>query len=61
MTIPIIFAFAVRKQQKYFKEKFGAMGNEIHDDEDENDEDKKEVWGGKKPQYYGGHDYEVRI
>lgn len=37
------------------------MGNEIHDDEDENDEDKKEVWGGKKPQYYGGHDYEVRI
>ncbi|OAY26721.1 something about silencing protein 10 [Manihot esculenta] len=52
------FASKIRKQQKYFKEKFGAMGNEIHDDEDENDEDKKEVWGGKKPQYYGGHDYE---
>ncbi|KAF2300334.1 hypothetical protein GH714_012084 [Hevea brasiliensis] len=48
----------MRKQQKYFKEKFGAIDDEIHDDEEVNDVDKKEVWGVKKPQYYGGHDYE---
>ncbi|KAJ9188987.1 hypothetical protein P3X46_000331 [Hevea brasiliensis] len=52
------FAAKIRKQQKYFKEKFGAIDDEIHDDEEVNDVDKKEVWGVKKPQYYGGHDYE---
>lgn len=52
--------FAVKKQQKYIKEKFALVDDEIHDEE-ENGEDNKEVWGGKKPQYYGGKDYEVRM
>ncbi|XP_065853115.1 protein THALLO-like isoform X1 [Euphorbia lathyris] len=50
------FATELKKQQKYIREKFGTLDDEIH--EEENEEDKKEVWGSKKQQYYGGKDYE---
>ncbi|WCJ27031.1 Sas10/U3 ribonucleoprotein (Utp) family protein [Euphorbia peplus] len=45
----------IKKQQKYFKEKFGQLDDAI-DDEEKNEEDTKEVWGGKKLHYYGGHE-----
>lgn len=49
------------RQQKYLKEKFGGVEDEMLDDEEE-DEEQTTVWGGKKDLYYDGDnvDFEVR-
>lgn len=42
--------------------KFGGVEDEMHDEEDD-DGDERDAWGGIKSRYYGGdnRDFEVRI
>ena len=53
--------FLVARQQKYLKSKIGGVEDEMQDDV-EDDEEKKAVWGGRKNIYYSADnvDYEVR-
>lgn len=53
----------VARQQKFLREKFGGVEDEMHEDEDEDMEEKKTVWGGRKSKYYDADnlDFEVRI
>lgn len=53
----------VKKQQKFLRAKYGGIEDEMHDDEEEDKEGKKDLWGGIKNQYYYGdnRDFEVRI
>jgi len=43
--------FVVARQQKFLRAKIGGVEDEMHDEEEE-DEDKKAVWGRSKRQYY---------
>ena len=41
----------VARTQKFLREKFGGVEDDMHDDEEE-DEEQEPMWGGKKNQYY---------
>lgn len=43
--------FAVVRQQKFLRTKIGGVEDELHNEAEE-DEDQKAVWGRSKRQYY---------
>lgn len=46
------FAAKIARQAKYLKQKFGGVDDEMNDEESEEDEEKRAVWGRKKDLYY---------
>jgi U3 small nucleolar RNA-associated protein 3 len=52
----------VARTQKFLREKFGGVEDDMHDDEEE-DEEQETMWGGKKNGYYDADNigYEVMI
>ncbi|XP_022155425.1 something about silencing protein 10 [Momordica charantia] len=56
------FAAKIARQQKFLREKFGGVEDEMHEDEDEDMEEQKTVWGGRKSKYYDAdnRDFEIQ-
>jgi U3 small nucleolar RNA-associated protein 3 len=53
---------AVIRSQKFLREKFGGVEDDMHEDDDEEDEEEPMgIWGGKMNQYYNAdnRDFEV--
>jgi U3 small nucleolar RNA-associated protein 3 len=56
---------AVVRSQKFLREKFGGVEDDMHEDDDEEDEEDEEeqkpIWGAKMTQYYhaDNRDFEV--
>jgi U3 small nucleolar RNA-associated protein 3 len=53
---------AVVRSQKFLREKFGGVEDDMHEDDDEeDDEEQKPIWGVKMNQYYhaDNRDFEV--
>ncbi len=52
----------VARTQKFLREKFGGVEDDMHDDEEE-DEEQEAMWGGKKNEYYDADNigYEVMM
>lgn len=53
---------AVVRSQKFLREKFGGVEDDMHEDDDEEDEEEqKPIWGVKMNQYYhaDNRDFEV--
>ncbi|KAF5452568.1 hypothetical protein F2P56_027548 [Juglans regia] len=44
------FAAKIARQQKFLREKFGGVEDDMHEDEDEDEQEA--IWGGKMNQYY---------
>ncbi|XP_057957263.1 protein THALLO [Malania oleifera] len=42
----------IKRQQKFLRAKMGGVEDEMHDDEDEDEEGRSAVWGGKKHIYH---------
>ena len=42
----------VARTQKFLREKFGGVEDDMHEDDEEEDEEQEPMWGGKKNQYY---------
>lgn len=55
-------AAKIARQQKFLREKFGGVEDEMHEDEDEDMEEQKTVWGGRKSKYYDAdnRDFEIQ-
>uniref|UniRef100_A0A2P2KXH3 Something about silencing protein 10 n=1 Tax=Rhizophora mucronata TaxID=61149 RepID=A0A2P2KXH3_RHIMU len=55
-------ASKIARQQKFLRSKFGEFDNEMSDDEEQDEEGKKFVWGGKTHQYYNADndDFELQ-
>lgn len=55
-------AAKIKRQQKFLRAKYGGIEDEMHDDEEEDKEGKKDLWGGIKNQYYYGdnRDFELQ-
>ncbi|XP_062090080.1 protein THALLO [Humulus lupulus] len=55
-------AAKMAKQQKYLREKFGGVEDDMHGDDEEDDDEQKAVWGGRKDLYYDADniDFEIR-
>ncbi|KAB1213217.1 hypothetical protein CJ030_MR5G022394 [Morella rubra] len=52
----------VARQQKFLREKFGGVEDDMHEDDDEEDEeDEKALWGGKMRQYYHAENRDFEI
>lgn len=50
------------KQQKFLQAKFGGVEDEMHeDDEDEDEEGQKALWGGMKNRYYYGDNRDIEV
>ncbi|XP_030492048.2 protein THALLO [Cannabis sativa] len=56
------FAAKMAKQQKYLREKFGGVEDDMHGDDEDEDDEQKAVWGGRKDIYYDADnvDFEIR-
>ncbi|XVF42908.1 hypothetical protein PTKIN_Ptkin01aG0403400 [Pterospermum kingtungense] len=54
------FAAKIGRQHKLLKAKFGGVEDEMHDEEDD-DGDEKEAWGGIKSRYYGGDNRDFEL
>ncbi|XP_023004169.1 something about silencing protein 10 [Cucurbita maxima] len=56
------FAAKIARQQKFLREKFGGVDDEMHEDEDEDMEEQKTIWGGRKGKYYDAdnRDFEIQ-
>lgn len=52
---------AVARSQKFLREKFGGVEDDMHEDDDEEDEEEqKPLWGGMNQYYYADNrDFEV--
>ena len=53
----------VARTQKFLREKFGGVEDDMHEDDEEEDEEQEPMWGGKKNQYYHADNfgYDVMI
>lgn len=56
------FAAKMARQQKYLRQKFGGIDDDMDDDVEVDEEEKKSVWGRKKDMYYDADnvDYELQ-
>ncbi|GMY32748.1 something about silencing protein 10 [Fagus crenata] len=45
-------AAKIARTQKFLREKFGGVEDDMHEDDEEEDEEQEPMWGGKKNQYY---------
>lgn len=56
------FAAKIARQQKFLREKFGGVEDEMHEDEDDDMEEQKTIWGGRKSKYYDAdnRDFEIQ-
>lgn len=54
---------AVARQQKFLREKFGGVEDDMHDEDEEDEDEQEGIWGGKMNQYYSAdnRDFEVMI
>ncbi|XP_011656740.1 something about silencing protein 10 isoform X2 [Cucumis sativus] len=55
-------AAKIARQQKFLREKFGGVEDEMHEDEDEDMDEQKTIWGGREGKYYDAdnRDFEIQ-